>query len=305
MTYKTLRRAFWRALPLQLQRPILRLLRWNEYTAACAVRRFAKLARSRFRDEVVISPSGEVWFRDPSGGEFLVPVDRTDFIGRGVSQTEPLESALLSRNLEFGTMLDIGANVGLHSIRVALKQPKARIFSFEPVSANHAVLVRNVVRNGLAGRISAIHAAVGASPGTVAMPASFGTGNWVGGVLRGVQSEDVQLISVDRFLKDNAILDVGLVKCDVEGYELQVLEGMTVCLQNMRPRVLLEVEETWCARVGHHAADVFTLLRRSGYQYMRVMSGAELRFPLASESESQASTNNFWFYPEESGPGHI
>jgi len=305
MTYTTLRRTCWRAFPALLQRPIIRLLQWHEYSTTLTVRRFAKFARSRFRDEVVISTTGEIWFRDSGGGEFFVPSDRTDWIGRGVSQTEPLESALLSRNVGAGTMLDIGANVGIHSIRVALQRPAARIFAFEPVSANHAVLVKNLARNGLVPRVVAIHAAVGAAPGTVMMPASFGTGNWVGGVIRGAQSEAIPLLTIDSFMKERGLGEVGLVKCDVEGYELRVLQGMTACLQNQRPRLLLEVEETWCVRLGHHAAEVFTLLRQFGYQYMRVMPGSGLKPPLASESESQASTSNFWFYPAESGPGQV
>jgi hypothetical protein len=146
---------------------------------------------------------------------------------------------------------------------------------------------------------------VGAAPGTVMMPASFGTGNWVGGVIRGAQSEEIPLLTIDSFLKERGLGEVGLVKCDVEGYELRVLQGMTACLRNLRPRLLLEIDETWCARLGHHAADVFALLRPLGYRYMRVMPGSGLKPPLASESESQASTSNFWFYPQEAGPGVV
>jgi FkbM family methyltransferase len=305
LNYVTLLRSCWRGLPDQLRRPTLRLLSWQEYSTARAARRFAKCARSRFRDEVVISPNGEMWFRDSGGGEFFVPSDRTDWIGHGVSQTEPLESALLSMNMGPGAMLDIGANVGIHSIRVGLKRPDARIFAFEPVSVNHAVLMKNISRNNLGQRVCAIHAAVGAVQGTVTMPASFGTGNWVGGVIRGVQCEKIPLLTIDSFLKERGIVEVGLVKCDVEGYELQVLQGMTACLQNLRPRLLLEVDETWCARLGHHAADVFTLLHQISYKYMRVTPGVGLEKPLASVSASLASTSNFWFYPEETGLGQV
>ena len=305
MNHATFRRAAWRALPARLQRPILRLLRSHEYSTTRAVRRFAKIARSRFSDEVVISPTGEMWFRDGQGGEFYVPSDRTDWIGCGVSQTEPFESKLLSRNVGHGTMLDIGANTGVHSIRVALQRPEVRIFAFEPVAENHAVLVKNIARNGLAQRVCAVQVAVGASQGTVRMPANFGTGNWVGGIIPGANSEEIPVLTIDSFLKARGIVDVGLVKCDVEGYELQVLRGMTTCLQHMRPRLLLEVDETWCLRLGHHAADVFALLRQFGYRYMRVMPGIGLDKPLASETESLASTSNFWFYKEEMGPEHV
>lgn len=73
MSYTALRRACWRTLPVQLQRPILQLLQWNEYSTTRTVRRFAKYARSRLRDEVVISTTGEIWFRDSGGGSSSCP----------------------------------------------------------------------------------------------------------------------------------------------------------------------------------------------------------------------------------------
>lgn len=305
MVYIGFRRAFWRSLPFSIQRHIIYLLRRTEFSDTLTVRRFAEFVRSRLYDELIVSPNGEAWFRDSDGAEFFVPFQQTDWIGRGVSQIEPLESDLLARNLTSGTMLDIGANVGVHSIRVAKRLPEVSIFAFEPVTANHALLVKNIARNGLSARVFAVHTAVGATNGTVTIPSCLGTGNWVGGHISGVRNEEIPLQTIDSFLKEKNINDVTIVKCDVEGYEFHVLKGMTGCLQKARPRLLIEVDEGWCARLGNQALDVFYLMGQYEYQYMRLMRGIGLKKALASVSESLSSTNNFWFFPEEKGPGRV
>src|SRR4051812_1472051 len=57
-------------------------------------------------------------------------------------------------------ILDIGANVGLHSVRWAMTSPRAKVYAFEPSYATYQILARNILRAGLQGRVEAFQQAV-------------------------------------------------------------------------------------------------------------------------------------------------
>lgn len=60
-----------------------------------------------------------------------------------------------------GFALDIGAHIGSVTIALALDNPELRIAAVEAVPANVELLRRNVERNGIADRVTIIHAAAG------------------------------------------------------------------------------------------------------------------------------------------------
>jgi FkbM family methyltransferase len=255
----------------------------------------------RFKDELVLCPNGDVYERDQGGPEFLVPLDLTRVLQMGTSGTEPLESRLLAANLtgDAPVMLDVGANVGLHSIRTACARPAARICAFEPVTANYQVLCKNIARNQLRSRIEAVHAAVGAEDGTVSISAGYGTGNWVGATnTRDV--ETVQAVSIDSFLEKRAMNRVTLIKCDAEGYELHVLRGARRCLERLRPKLLLEVSEIWCRRFEYHPSELFNFLGGLGYDYLRITAARQVLPPSGDLARDLDGGNNFCFFPKES-----
>lgn len=79
---------------------------------------------------------------------------------------------------------------------------------------------------------------------------------------------DVPMVSLDYDLKTSEInpSDVGFLKIDVEGAELQVLRGASNLLSVGRPVVYLELEPQWVARWGNTVEDVFNEMSDRGYQ---------------------------------------
>ncbi len=53
------------------------------------------------------------------------------------------------------TFWDVGANVGVYTLYAAVMR-EVRVLAFEPSAANYHVLIRNIVANGLDGRIRAL-----------------------------------------------------------------------------------------------------------------------------------------------------
>jgi FkbM family methyltransferase len=128
------------------------------------------------------------------------------------------------------TVLDIGANVGLFSIWVALNVPSAKVFAFEAASDNFQALAENVRGNRLK-RISPQHYAVSDGNGShVTLYRGFHGGvhsirpeyrNWNPSATR--QTEKVPAITLEQILRRFKIKSVDYMKLDCEGAEYEIL----------------------------------------------------------------------------------
>ena len=67
-----------------------------------------------------------------------------------------------------GTFVDIGANIGLTAVPVAML-PGTKVIAIEADPDNYALLCSNLRRNGCETNASALHVAVGSEPGTFAL----------------------------------------------------------------------------------------------------------------------------------------
>jgi FkbM family methyltransferase len=126
-------------------------------------------------------------------------------------------------NLERWTVVDCGANVGLFSLFLRRAN---RIVAIEPNPSASKRLTRNFERNGLKGTV--VEAAVSNFDGTVKM--GFGG---VPSVLAqiGTSGVEVRCISLDSVLEEQGIETVDLLKLDVEGHEIEALEGCEKALK--------------------------------------------------------------------------
>lgn len=130
------------------------------------------------------------------------------------------------------TVVDIGANIGIYTRFFSkLVGPLGRIHAFEPDPSNFKRLEENA---GHLLNISLTHAAVGDCRGTIKLYISdemnvdhrtFDSGD-------GRRSIDVPLVSLDDYFAVGQRVD--LIKIDVQGYELSVLEGAKRVLKENR-----------------------------------------------------------------------
>jgi FkbM family methyltransferase len=139
---------------------------------------------------------------------------------------------------------DVGANIGHHTL--FMSGHADRVFSFEPFSTVRQEMERKLnhaqVRN-----VTVLPVALGNrnETGTFYPPtgANQGTGT-LGDTLPGNASAnpiDVQVVRGDDFFAANRLPSISLLKMDVEGYELNVLEGLKQTLLRDRPPILMEI----------------------------------------------------------------
>lgn len=143
-----------------------------------------------------------------------------------------------------GVALDIGANQGHYAF--ALSKWFERVYAFE---ANEEVT--KWIRLYDSERIEIIHCALSCEAGTARLFVPVVRGMVLSGWASLDRSSLAQLspaeicekdVPIAR-LDDFAIGDVGFVKIDVEGHEVEVLKGGTTTIRQSRPVVLIELRD--------------------------------------------------------------
>ena len=193
---------------------------------------------------------------------------------------EPNEFAFLDRLLKPGmTFVDVGANEGLFSVFAARRLGSAgRVVAVEPSSRERRQLARNVERNRL-GNVTIVPHALGSEAGSArlriagALHGGHNTfGDFVHEGASAVGAEEVLVETLDALARRLALGRVDVVKIDVEGAELKVLNGMRDLLRTARPVLLIEANEEALRRQAASTAAMIALLRELGYE-IRVFSG--------------------------------
>jgi len=124
---------------------------------------------------------------------------------------------------------DIGANVGSYSL-LACGVCGARGVAIEPAKATFELLAMNIALNKLQDKVIIINSAAGASNGLLTFTSSEDTTNHVVAHNEHTDREKVTVsaITIDSLAQSNS---PALIKIDVEGYETEVLRGMTQTLE--------------------------------------------------------------------------
>jgi FkbM family methyltransferase len=122
--------------------------------------------------------------------------------------------------------VDVGANLGAYTV-LAAGAAKAHVVSFEPIPATLANLRRNVVANRLESRVEICGCGVGARPGFLTFTDQHDTTNRV--ALPGDRGLNIEITTLDNVLATRAAT---LIKIDVEGFEMSVLEGAHAALSS-------------------------------------------------------------------------
>ncbi|WP_369337306.1 FkbM family methyltransferase [Comamonas guangdongensis] len=166
-------------------------------------------------------------------------------------------------------ILDVGSNIGNHAIFWSCIADAARIDCFEPVETNATQLRRNFEINGIAPSRYQVHElGMGDRPGAAAL-AHFDIANQGASRLSPAEQGAIRIETLDGYVSCAA---VDLLKIDVEGMELEVLEGGRELIRQQRPIILIEVSNahkgrffSWMAESGYRVHRAFELVNASNY----------------------------------------
>lgn len=125
------------------------------------------------------------------------------------------------------TVIDIGANIGVFSMKAARAAKNVRVVSYEPFPESFKSLSENVRLNGLENNVAAINKAVAGTRGELEL---FFRPHDLGGVSLHQYGDKSQLssmrvpaITLEDVFRDNKIEVCDYMKMDCEGAEEQIL----------------------------------------------------------------------------------
>jgi FkbM family methyltransferase len=186
------------------------------------------------------------------------------------------------------TVLDVGANVGLFSLWAADRDPRRRIWAYEPNPRNLEALRRNVDCNGLSDRVTICPQAVsgGGAPSVdlyinrynsrahstlrAMLDASFESAKLAD---REIEAVSVKAVSLSEALDQAGLERCDLLKMDIEGGEYSVLYETASQDFERIDRIFLECHELSRIDPGYTRVDLVCFLRSVGY--LRVVSHRE------------------------------
>jgi FkbM family methyltransferase len=161
-----------------------------------------------------------------------------------------------------GLVIEVGSNMGVHTIPLArtLAAQNRTMLAFEPQPIIFQQLCANLALNGLMNVIARPYACA-AQPGTVSFdpPDYHSLGNFGGTAMNSAAptAQVVPCYPLDAFVQD---APVALIKIDVEGHELRVLQGAQGILARSHPILYVEND-----RVDQSPALIESLLAQ-GYR---------------------------------------
>src|SRR5271156_100333 len=181
---------------------------------------------------------------------------------RGTDESEM--QRIISERLRPGIIFfDLGANIGLFTLLAArLVGEQGKVFSFEPDRENAGRLRENVARNNFKN-VTIVEAGVWSTSGELDfVPGSFSSpdrawGRFATGV-DGTRGVATRCVALDDFIRDAPMPDG--IKCDVEGAEVEALQGSERLLHSHHPWIVCE---THSPENGHRVRE---FLERQGYR---------------------------------------
>jgi FkbM family methyltransferase len=158
-------------------------------------------------------------------------------------QLERVDRAVRRAGIELRrtTFVDVGAHIGTSAIEALRNHGFETVVAFEPEAENFRILRTNVRMNGLEERVRAYNVAVADSVGTRLFNVRGGPGAATHSLVKeGGTGVPVSVTTLDRLVDEGTLdrLEVGLLWIDVEGAEIEVLEGARSLLGRAVPFVI-------------------------------------------------------------------
>ena len=177
---------------------------------------------------------------------------------------EPRAERTLARQLGPGmTAIDVGANIGYHTLRMARSVgPQGQVIAIEPAPRAVARLQRNLALNSFSN-VEVVVTALGDHDTELAelqLQSSYplsGRG--------GPERTLVRVARLDALVLEQRVSRVDLIKIDVDGQEARVLRGAREALQRFRPALFFELTPSVVEAVGDTIEELFASLLALGY----------------------------------------
>lgn len=190
--------------------------------------------------------------------KFYLPFYRTDYIQQKIITENNYYEAgdlnyickewrngIIGRSIESGLVLDIGANIGNHTLFFCNECGAVFVHCFEPISSTRKVLEKNIEINHLSKRVRIHPVAAGSTSGRARI--TYYDKNNIGSTMLASEATgEIPIVSIDDLVFAK---EIKLIKIDVEGFELEVIKGCMKTIRSNHPYIMIEIREEFMAEI--------------------------------------------------------
>lgn len=198
---------------------------------------------------------------------FFLPYYKTDYIQSEIFKTKlyyensylrkilfEWNEGIIGKKTANNVVLDIGANIGNHTLFFLKEAMAAKVFCFEPIADTFNILKKNIEINSLTKQAELLNLGVGAEEGKASI-SHYDSSNIGNTSLTPDAKGKIQIISIDSLdIQDS----ISLIKIDVEGLEKSVMEGSIQTIKRHRPYIMIEIR-------NENYEEINCLFRNIGY----------------------------------------
>jgi FkbM family methyltransferase len=212
---------------------------------------------------------------------YLAPSGRYPPLAMANDRYEPATTQLFQKIVTPGmVVVDIGAHVGYYTLLAAkLVGPTGKIYAFEPESGNHETLLKNIELNKY-GNIMATRMAVSDREGNATMyltSLDSGRHSLFRHDLPQRGNASVATTTLDQFLESQKWPRIDLIKIDVEGAEVAVLDGMAKLLERSSElQLIIEFNPALLQSAGIHPLGFLDKVRSLGFKMAAIDDSSSL-----------------------------
>jgi len=227
-----------------------------------------------------LSSNGFIFESESLKPKFYLPYYKSEFIQQTIVSTGDYydKSALgyvanvvmggaVSKLIKGNYVLDIGANIGNHTLYFLFECGAAMVHCFEPIKETYGFLQKNVELNDLQDVTTLHNVGVGAKS-SMANMVSFNSSNMGSTEIDYNESGDIPIVAIDDLQFERKI---ALIKIDVEGFEYEVVKGMLKTVKRHSPYIIIEIRDKFFN-------DIEKILGSMGYWYINISKGNNYLF---------------------------
>jgi len=226
----------------------------------------SKIITFIYKDKVLVRRNGINWFLDLNEG-----IDLSIFLFGKFENSILKVSKFLIKNKKID-ILDIGCNMGVHTLFLAKVFKKSKIYSIEPTDFAFKKLKKNVGLNKGMNNIKIFQFFLTRKK----IPPKKVYSSWEltnqnkkhkkhMGTLKTTKSSKVK--TLDKFVKENNIKNKILIKCDVDGNELEVFKSGKDFIKKFKPYIIMELAPYLYPEFGYNVEKLLKLLKQYNYRF--------------------------------------
>ena len=187
-------------------------------------------------------------------------------------------SAALRRFVESGDWIfDVGANIGYFTGKFATWVTGAgKVVALEPELANYTRLNQRIAHQGVGDRVITRQSVAAEIDGELMLAVNP---DHPGDHSLSDQGVPVAAYRLDSLWREFGEPRIALLKIDVQGAEMRVLQGAAAMVASCRPVMLLEVDHAALVKFGSSPGFVLDWLEPQGYAFNELSRSGITQFP--------------------------